>query len=217
MSNLQADSAIESGKPLKEVVPMFPSKVAAYQYFANSMSKRFSFADTYCAKCGMPCKTPPLTFTWRANLHTTKTVLVSFLFTALAIFAHHLYSRWVVVEFATQHRLCPACQRDHRKRVFMVAILQKALFAVLILILFLTVPAVIFTFMAMFAAPEGTWLFLASSVIGLALLALVVWGFEGCRRFLIPHSLRQVGRFPFVLYRISETSKQEFGGKPSAH
>src|SRR2546429_10033037 len=121
MSNLQADTMIESGQPLKEVVPIFPTKVAAYEYFARSMTQRFASAETCCAACGKLCEATPFAFTWRANLHTTKTVLLSFLFTALALFAHHLYSRWVVVEFTTFHRLCALCRRRHRNRSIAVA------------------------------------------------------------------------------------------------
>jgi|SRR5947209_622387 len=206
MSNLQADTMIESARPLKELVPLFPNKVAAYEYFARSMTQRFASAATCCAACGKPCEAPPLAFTWRANLHTTKTVLVSFLFTALSLFAHHLYSRWVVVEFTTFHRLCALCRRRHRIRSKAVAVLHKVLFAILILLLFLTVPLVMFLFVSIFAAPEGTWRILSGSVIGLALLGFVAWAFESCRRSLIPHSLRQIGQFPFFLYRLRDAA-----------
>src|SRR5258708_37628067 len=111
MINPHADNIIERGQPLKEVVPVFPTKIAAYEYFARSMTQRFASADSHCARCGRDCELPPLSFTWRANLHTTKTVLLSFLFSALALFAAHLYSRWVVVQFTTFHRLCSDCQR----------------------------------------------------------------------------------------------------------
>jgi len=205
MSNLQADRIIESGKPLKELVPMFPAKTAAYEYFARSRTERFASADLNCAMCGQACEAPPIAFTWRANLHTTKTVLVSFLFSALAILAHHLYSRWVVVEFTTFHRLCPDCRRRHRARTVAVSVFHKVLFAVLILALFLTVPLVIFLFVAIFVAPEGKRLMLTGAVVGLTFIGMVVWGFEMCRRSLIPGSLRQIGRFPFSLYGLRDT------------
>jgi hypothetical protein len=185
---------------------MFPTRIAAYEYFARSMTQRFASADRCCAGCGDPCEASPLAFTWRANLHTTKTVLLSFLLTALTIFAHHLYSHWVVIEFTTFHRLCSSCRRRHRTRSMALTIIHKVLFAVSILLLCLTVPLVIFLFVAIFAAPEGTWMILSGSVLGLALLGLVAWAFETCRRSAIPHSLSQIGQFPFFLYGLRDTA-----------
>jgi len=185
---------------------MFPTKTAAYEYFARSMSRRFELPDSHCAMCGRDSEVQPVSFTWRANVHTTKTVLLSFLFAAIALLAAHLYSRWVVVEFTTFHRLCPDCHRRHRSRSIVVGAMHKVLFAMLMLLLFLTVPLVIFLLVMPFIAPEGTRLVLAGSVVGVGLLALVVWGFETCRRSLIPHSLRQIGRFPFFLYGLRKAA-----------
>ena len=156
--------------------------------------------------CGRDSEAPPVSFTWRANVHTPKTVLLSVLFTALALLAAHLYSRWVVVEFTTFHRWCPDCQRRHRSRSIVVGAMHKVPFAVLMLLLFLTVPLVIFLFVMPFTAPEGTRLMLAGSVVGVGLLALVVWGFETCRRSLIPPSLRQIRRFAFFPYGLRKTA-----------
>ena len=206
MTNPQADSMIESGRPWNEVAPLFPTKIAAYEYFARSMTHRFASADSHCAMCGRQCDTVPVAFTWRANLHTTKTVLLSFLITAMAIFGNHIYSRWVVVQCTTFHRLCPDCRRRHRTRRLAAAVLHKLLFAVLILLVFLTVPSIIFLFVAIFAAPEVRWLMLGISFVGVALLGLVAWSFELCRRILIPGPLRQIGRFPFFLYGLRDTA-----------
>jgi uncharacterized membrane protein YeiB len=206
MTNPQADSMIESGRPLKEVVPIFPTKIATYEYFARSMTQRFASPDSHCVMCGRDSDAPPIRFTWRANVHTTKTVLLSFLFTVIALFAAHLYSRWVVIEFTTFHRLCPQCQRRHRLRRIIVGILRNVLFAMLILVLLLTVPMVIFTFAAPFIEPRGTLLMLAGAAVGIGLLAFVISCFEKCRTSLIPHSLRQIGRFPFSLYDLRKTA-----------
>jgi hypothetical protein len=206
MTNPQADGMIESGQPLKDLVPIFPTKIAAYEYFARSMTRRFALPDSHCVMCGQDSDAPPVKFTWRANVHTTKTLLLSFLFTALALFAAHLYSRWVVIEFATFHRLCPDCQRRYRSRRIVVGITHKVLFALLMLLLFLTVPLIIFLVAMPFIAPEGARSFLAMSVVGVGLLAVVMWAFEGCRRSMIPHSLRKIGRFPFVLYGLQKTA-----------
>ena len=206
MTNPQADSMIESGRPLKEVVALFQTKIAAYEHFARSMTQRFALPDSHCIMCGRESDVPPVRFTWRANIHTTKTVVLSFLFTALALFAAHLYSRWVVIEFATFHRLCPQCQRRHRFRRIVVGILRNVLFAVLILALLLSVPAIIFTFAAPFIEPRGAWVMLAGAIVGVGLLALVISGFEKCRTSLIPRSVRQIGRFPFFLYDLRKTA-----------
>jgi hypothetical protein len=205
MTNEQAERIIENGRPLKELVPLFPDKIAAYKYFANSMTRRFASPDSHCAMCGRQCETPPVRFTWRANVHTTKTILLSFLLTTLALLAAHLYSRWVVIEFTTFHRLCPDCQHRHRVRSVVVGVIHKGLFAILMLSLFVTVPLVVFLLVIPFIAPEGIWPMLAGSVVGVGLLAHLVWGFETCRRSLIPHSLRQIGRFPFFLCRLNKT------------
>jgi hypothetical protein len=90
-----------------------------------------------------------------------------------------------------------------------VSLLHKLLFGILILSLFLTVPLVIFLFVAIFAAPEGKRLMLTGVVVGALLIGLVVWGFEICRRSLIPGSLRQIGRFPFFLYGLRDTPVTE--------
>jgi hypothetical protein len=200
MTNPQVDSMIENGKSLKEVIPVFPTKIAAYEYYARYMTQRFASPDKCCVVCSRSCEDPPVKFSWRANIHTTKTVLLSFLFTALALFAAHLYSRWVVIEFATYHRLCPDCRRRHRLRSILIGIARKVLFTLLMLLLFLTVPLVVFLIAMPFIAPEITWPVLAIAVLGIGLLALNISGFEICRRSQIPHSLRQVGRIPFFLY-----------------
>jgi hypothetical protein len=204
MTNLQADSMIEGGQPLKEIISIFPTKIAAYEYFARSMTRRFALPDSHCVMCGRNSDEPPVRFTWRANVHTTKTVFLSFLFTAIALFAAQFYSRWVVIEFATFHRLCPDCQRRHRSRSIVIGVTHKVLFALLMLLLFLTVPMITFLVAMPFIAPEGTWFMLAGSVAGVSLLALVLWAFETCRKLLIPQSLRQIGRFPFFLYDLSK-------------
>ncbi len=199
MANPQADSLIESGQPLKKVIPVFSTKVEAYEYFARSMTRRFASPEAHCAGCGRDCETPAVRFTWRANVHTAKTVLLSFLFTIALLVAGHVFSRCVVVEFTTVHRLCPACQRGNRRRRLAVGLAHKLLFATMMLLLFGTVPFLVFLVAVPFVAPETTWGFLAGAVSGVSLLALTVWGFEACRRWLIPRSLRQVGRFPFRL------------------
>jgi hypothetical protein len=203
MTNPQADSMIESGQPLKEVVRIFPTKIAAYEYFARSMALRFASPDNHCAMCGRNTDAPPIRFTWRANVHTTKTVLLSFLFTAIALFAAHLYSRWVVVEFATFHRLCPDCQRRHRFRSIVIGITHKVLFALLMLLLFLTVPLLIFCVAMPFIAPEGAWLFLGLSIVGVSLLLLVLGAFEACRKSLIPTRFAKLdgSHLFFIIYR----------------
>ncbi len=202
MTNLQADRLIESGQPLKKIVPLLPTKIAPYQYFANSMSRRFALPDSRCAMCGRECNVAPVHCWWRANLHTTKTVVLSFLFSALALLGGHLYSRWVVVEFATLHRFCADCQRRYRLHTIVISVVRQVLLAILILVLLLTVPAIIFLLAVPFIAPKATWLMLAASVVGVGLLALVVWAFEKCRSSLIPNSLRQIGRLPFFLYGV---------------
>jgi hypothetical protein len=206
MINPQADRLIDSGQPLKKLTPLFPTKVAAYEYFARSMTERFASPDSRCAMCDRTCEELPIVFNWRANLHTKKTVVLSFLITAVAIFAHHLYSRWVIIEFTTLHRLCSPCQRRHRTRGIIVSVLQKILFAVLVLLLCLTVPSVVFLAATPFVAPEGTRLIAALAVIGVGLLTFVLWAFEACRKSLIPHSLRQIGRFPFRLHELRKTA-----------
>jgi len=95
-----------------------------------------------------------------------------------------------------------------------VGILNKGLFSVLMLSLFLTVPLVIFLFVAIFAAPEGKRLMLTGSVVGATLVVLVVWGFEVCRKSLIPGSLRQIGRFPFFLYGLRDTAEKVRSSEP---
>jgi hypothetical protein len=206
MTNTQTDNMIESGRPLKEIVPLFSDRIAAYQYFAGKMAKSFATPNSNCVECGRECDAPPVGFTWRANLHTTETIVLSFLFTILALFAAHLYSRWVVVEFTTFHRLCAQCQRRHRTRTIMVSFLRNVLFAALMLLLFLTVPVVVFLFAMPFIAPKAIWLPLVGAIIGIGLLIFVAQGFETCRKLLIPHSLRQVGRFPFYLFALRKTA-----------
>ena len=205
MNNHQADELIENGRPLKELTPLFPSRILACEYFARSVSRRFISPESCCVVCRQYCDVPPVAFTWRANLHNAKTILLSFLVTAVGIFASFLYSRWVVIEFTTFHRLCTSCQLRHRFRIAYIGVLQKALFAVLMLLLFLTVPSVIFFFVAIFVAPEVIRKMLTAAIIGMDFLGLVGWGFDACRKSMIPPSLRLIGRFPFFLHGIRKT------------
>lgn len=186
--------------------PLFPTKIATYEYFAKNMSQHFSSPSSYCAMCGQPCDVPPIQFVWRANLHTAKTILLSFVFSAIALLASSLYSRWMVVEFVTVHHLCLNCQRRQRTRSIAITILQKVLFAALILLIFLTVPTVIFLFAVIFVAPEAVLPLTIGLAIGLGLLAFVTWGFDACRKSIIPQSLRPIGRFPFFLYELRKTN-----------
>lgn len=105
----------------------------------------------------------------------------------------------------SQRVACPQCQRRHRTRSAVVNVLHKVLFTTLMLLFFLTVPLIVFLFAMPFITPEGTWLMLTGSLVGVGLLALVVWSFETCRRSVIPYSLRQIGRFPFffLLYALT--------------
>jgi len=198
----RADSMIENGRPWKDLFPFFPNKEAAYQYFAFYMSQRFNASAPYCAMCERPCDLPPKTFIWRANLHTKKTVLLSFIFSAIAVWTGGLYSRWIAVQFATVHCLCMDCQRRHHNRKVLAAVAHKILFAALILLLCLTVPLVVFSLAFIFIMPEGIKMFGLLSLIGAGLLLLVTWGIDGCRRAIIPKSLHQIGRFPFFLYKL---------------
>jgi hypothetical protein len=204
--NQQADNMIECGRPWKDLFLLFSSKRATYEYFAVNRSRRFKAPDTYCAACGQHCDTPPIKFIWRANLHTRKTILLSFVFTMIAVWAYSVYSRWVVVQFVTFHRLCLNCQRQHRNRRIISVVLNKILFSALILFVFLTVPATVFFIASIFVIPEARILFAVGALIGIGLLGLVAWGFEMCRRAIIPQTLRQIGRFPFFLYELQKAS-----------
>jgi hypothetical protein len=205
-TNPQADNILDSDRPLKDLIPLFPDKIAAYGYYAQYMTRRFATADPHCADCGRQCDDPPSAFTWRANLHTTKTVLLTFLFNLVALLASSIYSRWMVVQFTTFHRLCPQCQHRHRNHGIIAAVLEKVLFAALILLLILAVPAVIFSFALPFIDPKATWVALAGAAVGIGLLTLVVRGFEACRKLLIPPALRRIGRPPFFLLTLSKTA-----------
>ncbi len=196
----QADDMIESGRPWKDLFPLFPNKEAAYQYYGFNMFHRFNSPAPYCAMCGRSCDQPPITFIWRANLHTKKTVLLSFIFSAIAVWMGGLYSRWIIVQFATTHCLCLDCQRRHRNRKALAAVTHKLLFALLILLVCLTVPLVVFLLAFVFIMPEGVKMFGLLSLTGIGLLALVTWGIDGCRRAIIPQSLHRIGRFPFFLF-----------------
>jgi hypothetical protein len=74
------------------------------------------------------------------------------------------------------------------------------LFTVLILLLCVTVPAVVLGAAVPFIAPELIRMVLIASALGLGMITLVTCGFELCRKWLIPHSLRKIGRFPFFLH-----------------
>jgi hypothetical protein len=201
----QADNMIENGRPWKDIFVLFPTKIIAYQYFAKHMSQRFGTPESFCAMCRQPCNAPPIQIAWKANLHPAKTVLLSFLLSAITVLASSLYSRWVVVGFVTVHRLCLPCQRRQRVRSIVIAILQKALFTALILLLFLTVPMVVFLFAVSFIAPKALIPLTVGLIAGLGLLAFITWGFNACRKAIIPQSLRQIGRFPFFLYELRKT------------
>lgn len=183
---------------------MFPNKIAACEYFASAMSKSFAVPDRGCAMCGRESDQPPFTFIWRANLHTSKTILISFVFSAMALAAHHIYSQWHVVEFATTHRLCAQCEARHRRRQLAVGLLRHVLFAVLMLLVFVGVPALIFSIAAPFIGLglKGYFVLLGVVAAGLAVLALVLKGFEWCRTSLIPRSLLRIRRLPFVLHKL---------------
>ena len=177
---------------------MFPAKTAAYEYFAHSTSRRFAQADSLCVMCRRECETPPVKFLWRANVHTRKTVLWSFLLSITVLVTHHLYSSCVVVEFSTFHRLCVHCQRRHRWRSIQVAVLHKLLFTAMIVLLFLTVPLVVFLVAIPFIAPELVWRVSGVVLVGVAALATVIWGFEICRKLRFPVRFAGLDGFRFI-------------------
>jgi hypothetical protein len=208
-SNHRADNLIESKRPLREIAFAFGTKLEAYEYFAARTAQKYASAEKQCAECGKPCEDFPTLFTWQANVHTAKTVITSFLLSAVTIFAHHLSSRYITVKFSTVHCLCLQCHRKQRMKRRLLPIYHGLLFAMLMLFLFLTVPSFIFFFVALFAAPEGTWFMFAATVVGVALLTCIIWAFELCRRWLIPRTLRHVAPFPFSLLTMNDpaTSK----------
>jgi hypothetical protein len=202
----QAESMIQNERAWNDLFRLFPTKLAAYEYFGRSMAQRFGSPTDFCVVCGRSCDAPPMKFVWRTNLHTAKTIFVSFIFSAVALFTQHLYSRWLVVKFATIHRLCLECQHRHRVRTIVIAVANKILFAALILLLVLTVPMAVFFIAAPFVVREALVPLAIGLFIGLGLLVLIAKGFEACRRAIIPQSLRQIGRFPFFLYELQKTT-----------
>jgi hypothetical protein len=202
-SNPDADRAIENRRPLKELAPLFSSRVEACEYYAERATQRFFTAGPQCAHCDHPTDTEPLSFVWRANVHTAKTVAFSFFFTAIALLGHTIIvTKCIPVGFATQHRLCPRCRRNYRLRRFAAGFLHYVFFALLIAALLVTVPAVIMLFVAIFYAHEMLLATLAASVAGVVVLALITAGFELLRRWPIPTPLRRVGQFPFALEKV---------------
>lgn len=197
-----ADLAIENGQPLKELVPLFPSRVIAYEYYAEKMAERFLMAKPECADCGQRTDVEPLSFVWRANVHTAKTVVAAFIQTLLSLlggFVRVNAQDSFPVAFATHHRLCPGCrQRYHLKRATVGAL--HYLFFVLLFIAFLiTALALLFFFVALFYAHE-LLLGVSGILLGGSLISvLLAIGHERLRRWPVPSTLRRVGQFPFAL------------------
>jgi hypothetical protein len=203
MSNPAADKVIDSNMSLRWLAPLFPDRIAAYHYYARTMALRHGEADCLCGMCRRHCDTAPMRFTWRANLHTAKTVLISFLLSAFTLLFHHLHTRCVVVRFTTVHRLCRDCRSRLRRRRIAVVLFHNLLFAALILAL-IVVMLLLFAVVASFWTREIRVVILAAFLGSLLVLGLVVWGFELNRRWLIPYYIRAIGRFPFFLEGVSE-------------
>lgn len=89
-NNPEADHAILIERPLRELVPKFSSRAQAYEYFAENMSRRYSTAEPQCAHCGQTTDAKPLSFVWRTNVHTARTVAVSFFFSAISLLGQHI-------------------------------------------------------------------------------------------------------------------------------
>lgn len=199
MTQSDADSIIKNGGPLKELLPLFPSKTEAYVHYARTVAQHYASPGTNCVMCHQSCHEPVVSAAWEAKIHTSKTVLLSFMFSTLALVAGHLYTRWEAVRFVTYHRLCTTCQHLHKRRRNFLLVAENLLFACLIALLLLTVPSVIFLLVLPFIEPRTLFYLLPATVIGIGLLKFVIRGFEACRTSLIPPSIRIIGRSPFSL------------------
>jgi hypothetical protein len=202
MGHPEAEQALASGSPLKELVPMFSSRAEAYEYFAQHMTQRFASADAHCAHCGQPTEAKPFSFVWRANVHTARTVLLSFVFTTIALLGRTVVSHCIELQFATVHRLCPGCRRRHTLQRALAGLLYYIFFALLIVALLFTVPAVVMLFVAIFNDHGLIWGTLACTLTGLLVLGTLAAGFDWLRRWPIPRAARVVGQFPFALREV---------------
>jgi len=204
ISNSDADTAIDNGKPLKELVPLFPSRVMAYAYYAQKMAERFLAAKPECADCGQPTNAEPLSFVWRATVHTAKTVGSSFFLTLILLMGGMVQvnqQNFVPVAFSTEHRLCPSCRQRYYLKRAAVGALHYLFFILLFVAFLITAIALVFFFVGLFYAHE--MLLGVSSLLtgGLLVSGLLAVGYQKLQRWPIPSPLRRVGQLPFALER----------------
>jgi hypothetical protein len=200
----QAAEIVNQCRPLKELRLLFPSRAASLEYFAQKLSDDYSSARPCCVICQRESDSVITEFHWVANINNFKTVVISFLATLILVFLRLSYSRFIVIQFKTFHRICENCQRGHRIRSLYLKLAQAPLFVSLIVSLLITIPSVVFLGASFFIAHDLIWKALATSLIGGSLLIFTVWGFEACRKFSVPRRLRHIGQSPFFLHSMRQ-------------
>lgn len=197
-------SLIDAGRPLSELVPLFPNRPAAYHGYAEWMATRFGqVSTTACAACGHASPAREEEYRWEATVNTRRTILWSFLVSMLTVLLRTIYTRVYRVRFVTRHRFCAACTQSARRRRWLTHAVRHLCFALLITSLLAIVPLTIFALAMVFAAPDLVPKMILFWLAALLPLSLSVAGVEWCRRFAIPTALRHIGRFPFVLHDVT--------------
>ena len=202
----RADLLINAGRPLSEIALVFPNRIDALRYYAEFRHREFANPlGSECVACGQKA-TQEEVYTWEAIVNTSTTIFWSFLATSLALAGHRIVAYFHRIQFTTRHRFCSSCARAAKRNRLTSSILHYPLFGLLIISLLAAVPLTVFLAVALFAARDIALKAALLWLLSLGPLALGVAGFSFLRRLAIPAALRQVGRFPFRVFRVKRSS-----------
>ncbi|MHA3772590.1 hypothetical protein ACXR0O_13725 [Verrucomicrobiota bacterium sgz303538] len=196
-NELQAKALIESGASLREIARCFSTSLDAYRYYAETVRNQFAPATAVtlseCVSCKCASGHQARQIAWRAIAHDKDTGTTALILLLLG----RITSRRIEVRFTTAHRYCSACARRLWWSFSLLRFAKSALFALLLIVLFVTVPLVLFTGAVAFSARDLLPRFSLFLAAGVGIVFLLYFCFRFLWTSAVPSHLRFIGRYPF--------------------
>ena len=121
------DSVLNSGKPLRDLRPAFPSREAALQHYGKVQSEAHDAdqqADT-CEGCGATSPEITQTISWATMVYKAKWLFWSFLVSLVTSLFDFTVEKSLCISFKTHHRICKRCHRGQKVKQALHGMVKK--------------------------------------------------------------------------------------------
>jgi hypothetical protein len=201
-------NVLNSGKPLRDFRPGFPSWEAALQHYGKLQSEAYGVdnpTDT-CEGCGAASPEVTLAISWAAMVYKAKWLFWSFLVSLITSLFDFTVEKSLCISFKTHHRICKRCYRGQKVKQGLHGLLKPVLFGLLILSLIALVPVLVFgAYLGWEAGPVGLLAFVAGAVVLVAAFFGIIAVCSRIPNWIVPRLLRPIGRRPFAMVGIERT------------